>query len=146
MAGVVAGTEALDPKGDFGGLMKPVDDWFKRHLGFDPSNIDLGGSAKAAEAPYEIRRPTPPHTPTPSVSADTSSLDAAFGKIKAIDDARPSVKVGTDTSALDDAIEKLLQIRRLMNAIDPHGVGSGLPPSLGSTMRSNLTYGGINGE
>jgi hypothetical protein len=38
---VIAATEWLDPKGDFGGLTSPIDNWFKSHLGFDPSNIRL---------------------------------------------------------------------------------------------------------
>lgn len=41
--GIVAGvTEDVDPNGDFGGLMKPIDGWFKKHIGFDPSNVELG--------------------------------------------------------------------------------------------------------
>ncbi len=40
LGAVIGLTEMLDPKGNFGGVTAPVDDWFKKHLGFDPSNFD----------------------------------------------------------------------------------------------------------
>ncbi len=41
LGSVILGAEALDPKGDFGGATAPVDSWFKKHLGFDPSNVPI---------------------------------------------------------------------------------------------------------
>jgi hypothetical protein len=56
LGAVIGLTETLDPKGNFGGVTAPVDNWFKEHLGFDPSNIPLpsfaGGGAQAASKPW----------------------------------------------------------------------------------------------
>jgi hypothetical protein len=38
--------EWLDPKGNFGGLTTPLDNWAKRTLGFDPSNVPLTGGPR----------------------------------------------------------------------------------------------------
>ena len=34
-------TQWLDPNGNFGGVTTPIDDWAKKHLGFDPSNVQI---------------------------------------------------------------------------------------------------------
>jgi hypothetical protein len=47
--GVKKGADAADPGGDFGGLLKPVDDWIKAHAGFDPSNTNTGELAGKLE-------------------------------------------------------------------------------------------------
>lgn len=38
---------AIDPKGNLWGLTEPLDEWFRRNLGFDPSNVGGSGDAKA---------------------------------------------------------------------------------------------------
>jgi hypothetical protein len=136
----------LDPKGNWGGALDPLDKWIKGH------QLSGGG-----EPPYEIRRPTPPHTPTPSVgvpsiSADPASLDAAFGKISALKDAtsQPAeMAVHVETGSIDAALSKALQLRSVLKDVnaDALGAASRIPTtSLGSTIRGNFSHGGINGE
>jgi hypothetical protein len=136
---------------------KPSTDELKALNKWSLPGLLSGVNPFGAAAPYEIKRPTPPHTPTPSVgvpsiSADPASLDAAFGKISALKDAtsQPAeMAVHVETGSIDAALSKALQLRSVLKDVnaDALGAASRIPTtSLGSTIRGNFSHGGINGE
>jgi hypothetical protein len=95
-----------------------------------------------------------PH-PAPGPSVDTSALDAATGKIADVHDAanQPArMEVDVDTRAIDTALAKILQLRAAIDDTNAAALAKAatiptrLPPSLGSTMRNNFSFSGVNGE
>ena len=82
---------------------------------------------------------------TMSVGADTSALDAAFGKINTIHDAAAAparMHIDVDAGQIEDAYEKVLQLHRAIDGLKNtmSGIG-GMTPSLDSTIRGNFSFG-----
>jgi hypothetical protein len=64
LGAVIGLTQWLDPSGNFGGATSGIDEWFKKHFGFDPSNVPLkmptlghptqtGGAAARSAADFQ---------------------------------------------------------------------------------------------
>jgi hypothetical protein len=105
----------------------------------------------------EIRRPSrdvrspqsgpysyvPPSEPVIVPRVDSSGIDGAQAKVDALGQSHPTVSLSLDTSAFDAAINRARAAINSLGALIP---GSGMGPSLGSTIRGNFTSSSIHGE
>lgn len=157
----------VDPAGDLWGATKPVDQWFQKHLGVNPSNLSLGSgpSEKAASSQKNS-----------AIDAGLAQLDAAIASWpdsakRAMDDYGATLQEGgadaeAKAAAIAQAIEQDLAVtghpdvdtsqlehalalaRQVVEAVRSIGGGSGgstssaTSGSVGTPANSNKGFGG----
>jgi hypothetical protein len=149
LGGVAAGAvketaDVLDPKGNFWGLTTPVDDFVKRHFGFDPSNVRSDVKPVPAAPSYD---PKLDPTSYESRIAAKRSLRAAgywpdIDENLAAERSREMMHAGlapkVETSAIDDASAKAKEANQQLQTLGAASVAPKVDSSALDTLLTKL--------
>ncbi len=119
--------DKLDPNGNFWGLTTPIDNFFKRWYGFDPSNLGAEVPAPPEPKVFDLKawragiaadraRALSPDVDTSAIDKTSQKAKQAGDDLKALGAATVAPKV--DSGALDAALAKLREMASLIGTIN----------------------------